>query len=404
MEVSAAKKLLLLLVSTLTVMAGAIITPSLPGIREFFRGTEHVEVFVPLILTMPALSIALMAPISGWFIDNIGRKPVLLVSLVVFALAGSSGLYLDSLPYLLVSRAVLGFGVAGIMTVVTTLIADYFSGDQRASFMGQQASFMALGGVVFLTGGGWLADHSWRFPFAIYLVSFTLVAPAWFAIKEPRKPERKKNLEIGAERPKSGWGVVILIYIVGFLGMSIFFTIPVHLPFFLKNFEGLSALHTGLAIACATLTASISSYHYRRFRKYLSFQGIAALMYLTVGVAFFALSRVSSYEVILPIMLFGGIGFGLNMPNVNVWLTDHAPAGSRGRLIGGLTTSVFLGQFLVPVITGPVVESQGYLGPQGLFGMTSLASISIGLAFAFYVVLRRRWKNKAGFATANIGK
>ncbi len=404
MEISFSKKLLLLLISTLTVMAGAIITPSLPGIREFFREATNVDILVPFILTAPALSIALIAPISGWFIDNVGRKPVLMVSLVVFALAGSAGVYLDTLPMLLVSRGLLGFGVAGIMTVVTTLIADYFAGDQRASFMGLQASFMALGGVVFLTGGGWLADHSWRYPFLIYLVSLLLVYPAWFSIRESRTQPKKNSLEIGAERPKSGWGIVVLIYLMGFFGMTVFFTIPVHLPFFLKSFEGLSAIHTGVAIACATLTASISSYHYRRFRNHLSFQGIVALMYLVVGIALFGLAFSPSYVMILPIMLFGGFGFGLNMPNVNVWLTEHAPVGSRGRLIGGLTTAVFLGQFLNPLMTMPLVSSQGYLGWTGLFGIAAIFSISLGLVFAGYAFRFSVWWDRIGVTKAVAGK
>ncbi|MEM6611059.1 MAG: hypothetical protein AAF652_02180 [Cyanobacteria bacterium P01_C01_bin.72] len=56
----------------------------------------------------------------------------------------------------MISRALLGLSVAGIMTGVTTIIADYYVGQKRANFMGLQAAFMGLGGVVFLSVGGLL--------------------------------------------------------------------------------------------------------------------------------------------------------------------------------------------------------------------------------------------------------
>ncbi len=59
---------------------------------------------------------------------------------------------------ILCGRALLGLSVAGVIVSATTLIADYYIGTARASFMGLQAAFMGLGGVLFLsTGGLWLS-------------------------------------------------------------------------------------------------------------------------------------------------------------------------------------------------------------------------------------------------------
>jgi hypothetical protein len=51
------------------------------------------------------------------------------------------------------------------VVTATALIADYYVGAARGQFLGLQAAFMALGGVVFLTFGGFLADVNWRLPF-----------------------------------------------------------------------------------------------------------------------------------------------------------------------------------------------------------------------------------------------
>lgn len=175
----------LLLASSLTVMAGAVIAPALPAMEAHFADVPNSGTWVRLVLTISALPIVLGAPLAGLIGDRGGRTRLLLASILLFAGAGSSGLYLDSLGAILVGRVLLGAAMAGLMTSTTALIADYYDGAQRARFMGWQAAAMTLGGVVFLTGGGLLAELGWRFPFAIYLLPLPLVVLAWYALPEP---------------------------------------------------------------------------------------------------------------------------------------------------------------------------------------------------------------------------
>ena len=150
----------LLLVSTLTVMAGATIAPSLPAMQEHFRDVNNAALWVRLVLTLPALFIVAGSLIAGVVVDRFGRKPLLLAAAALYGMAGTSGYVLDSLFHILIGRAFLGLAVAGIMVTATTLIADYYSGPARAAFLGLQAAFMGLGGVVFLSLGGFLADQN----------------------------------------------------------------------------------------------------------------------------------------------------------------------------------------------------------------------------------------------------
>jgi MFS family permease len=84
-------KATLLLTSTLTVMAGATIAPSLPGMQEHFADVPNAEYWVKLILTIPALFIVIGAPIAGIMVDRIGRKPLLAAAVLLYGVAGSSG-------------------------------------------------------------------------------------------------------------------------------------------------------------------------------------------------------------------------------------------------------------------------------------------------------------------------
>jgi MFS family permease len=190
-------KLTLLLASSLTVMSGATVSPSLPAMKQQFESAisdpDLRTTLVKLVITLPALFIVIGSPIAGLIVDRFGRKPLLLITAILYGFAGSSGLYLESLPTILVGRAVLGLAVAGVMVSATTLIADYYSGSARAAFMGLQAGFMGLGGVVFLTIGGALAQQNWHYPFGIYLFAWLIVPLIVLFILEPTRGESARE-------------------------------------------------------------------------------------------------------------------------------------------------------------------------------------------------------------------
>lgn len=196
----------LLVASSLTVLAGAILAPSLPAIQAYFQDVPNVELLARLVLTMPALMIGVVGLFAGVLVDRFGRKNVMATGMVLYVLAGTSGLYLDNMYALLVFRAFMGIAVAGIMTSATTLIGDYFEGSARQKFLGYQAAFMAFGGTAFVTLGGVLANESWRYPFGLYFIALILLPVAMYALVEPNRAavgRSEQNVE-GSPSDESG--------------------------------------------------------------------------------------------------------------------------------------------------------------------------------------------------------
>ena len=360
-------KATLLLASTLTVMSGATISPSLPAMESYFADVENVSLWVRLVLTMPALLIVIGSPIAGQLVDKVGRKPLLLGSAVLYGLAGSSGLVLNSLFAILAGRAFLGLAVAGVMVSATTLIADYYQGDARASFMGLQAAFMGFGGVLFLSVGGFVADLNWRYPFAIYLLAWLLVPAIAFTLFEPQFDETKSD----GNQPISHFPVklLVLIYSAVLLQMLLFYLIPVQLPFYLQQLSGASASQSGLAIALSTLFSALASMNYGKLKQRFSFISILAIAFALMGLGYVGIGLVGSYWLVLLVLIPTGIGLGLIMPNLNVWTSDEVPDDLRGRALGGLTTFMFLGQFLSPIASQPVSSQVGLTATYGLAGV-----------------------------------
>ena len=364
-------KVTLLLASTLTVMAGATIAPSLPAMQTHFADVANVDFWVKLVLTVPALAIVIGSPIAGQMVDVIGRKPLLIGSAILYGLAGGSGFVLDSLFAILGGRVLLGLAVAGVMVSATTLIADYFSGDQRANFMGLQAAFMGFGGVLFLSGGGFVADLNWRLPFLIYLFAWLLLPLMVWSLYEPERASAPSHDSDNRSATLNRLPIKLLVTIYGaaLLMQVVFYMIPTQLPFHLQQISGADATRSGLAIALATFFSAISSLNYGKVKQHLNFINILALAFTLMGLGYMGIGLVNTYGLVLLMLIPTGLGLGLLMPNLNVWTSREVPDHLRGRALGGLTTFFFLGQFLSPVVTQPMSQGMGLMKTYGLSGL-----------------------------------
>ena len=224
-------KLTLLLISSLTIMSILTISPGLPLMTDHFAHVKSHGFLSQLVLTVPALMIAIVAPITGRVIDKHGRLSLLSGAMFVYALAGSAGFYLNDLYLLLLSRIILGIAVGVTMTIVITLIADYFEGEERQKFVGLQVAFMSIAGIIFIGCGGALADINWRYPFLIYLASLVFLP---FALMYLEEPEINKVSAVGYHHIKAPSFIWVLF--LNTLTMWIFFfLIPVQIPFHLIN-------------------------------------------------------------------------------------------------------------------------------------------------------------------------
>jgi DHA2 family multidrug resistance protein-like MFS transporter len=136
------------------------------------------------------LTFASFQLIFGRLGDRFGHKRLLMASLLV--LGGSSLLcaYADTITELIIWRAVLGVGGAGILPASLALVTLFFPGDERAKAFGIWSAMTVLGLPLGPVLGGWLLEHFWWgsvFLINVPLVVITLIA-AQLMIKS-RKPE-----------------------------------------------------------------------------------------------------------------------------------------------------------------------------------------------------------------------
>jgi MFS family permease len=386
----------LLVASMLVIFGGAIMAPTLPAIKAQFPEIPNIDFWVRFVLTLPPLLIALSAPFAGYLVDTTGRKIVLVTATVMAGLAGISGYFLQTFSTVLIGRAVLGLAVAGLMTSTTTLIADYYYGPERSRVMGLQAGFMGVAGTLLLPLTGALADVGWRTPFLVHAMAFAILPLILIFIYEPRPPERCLDKPPASGDPGTCVGqsiqesktpiptadqsptpVRLIAFIFGtiLLVEIVFYVIPIHLPFYLQEEFGASGAASGIAISVMSLSFAISSFLYGRVAR--RFDHIAVLMIglVLMGIGYATVTLAQGSALLYVGLAVSGIGIGQLIPNMYVWIADETPVQIRGRVIGGFTTALFLGQFLSPIFSQPLISSFAVANTFLIAGLVLLAVV-----------------------------
>jgi len=362
----------LLACASLTVMAGATIAPGLPGLVDHFSSYRGADYLSRFILTVPGLAIALTALTAGWLADKLGRRALLQCGIVLYIVSGSAGLWLDDLHALLISRFLLGVAVGFIMVCSMALLTDHYQGAERNRAMGIQSSSMAVGGIVFISAGSILADVSWRAPFGVYLLPVMLIPLVYFFVSKPPAAQEDAGVVDGKFPIKHA----CFMYVLGLVSMLFFYFIPSQLPFFALQLGADSLKIAGFAVVLSQVFSAIASAQYQRLRQRLMPTQILLLSYMLLSVGFLILSQASSILTLYLCMPIIGLGMGFNFPNLSIWLMSKVPSSMRGRAAGGMTTAVFIGQFVSPFVSQPVVNR---------VSAGSMAATVDGLAASFLV-------------------
>lgn len=377
----------LLFCSMMTIMAGATISPSLPQMVHAFDGTPNAEVLVRLVITITSLAIALAATPVGALADRFGRRPLLIAGIALYVAAGTGGLWIDHLTTLLASRVLLGIAVAAIMTSTSALIGDYFDGEKRGRVLGWQGSAIGFGGVVFITLGGLLAQTGWRGPFWVYAIPLFLLVAVPMILHEPGRGPRRAHGETADREPQ---GPRFMLYGAAYLVMAGFYAIPVQMPFLLAERGHTDPQLAGMALGTVTLVSAVASLRFGAITRRLRPGLVVPLATLTAGTGVLFAGLSPSLPITFAALALAGLGLGLTMPGMPSFLMRITPRARMGRVMGGFTTAIFLGQFSSPLLLQPVIRVGGIAA-----GVASAAAFFAAAALVMRLIALRYRRDQA---------
>jgi DHA2 family multidrug resistance protein len=151
----------------LQVLDTTIANVALPHMQASLSATQDT---INWVLTSYIVASAIALPISGWLADKVGRKRLLLISVVVFTVASVLCATATSLPEMVMFRALQGVGGAFIVPLAQATLFDINPREKHGQAMALFGGGVMIGPILGPVLGGWLTDsYSWRWVFLVNL-------------------------------------------------------------------------------------------------------------------------------------------------------------------------------------------------------------------------------------------
>ena len=288
----------------------------------------------------------------------------------------------DTQLYILLAfRFVVGIGIAGISSAVTALIAEYYTGMDRVRALSYQSAAMGVGVLILEYTGGVLAEFSWREPFLVYLIGVPILLMVLLTMREPQREDHGSMGRITPER-KANKRLLTICYITIFVAMTMAFLLPTKMPTYLQTELAVSTSVTGLFLGVHGVTNACFSLMYRRFVQRISPFSIIAVGFLLLAIALLTLEVSESVASAVVMMIVAGAGLGMVCPAVSNTLAGETTASTSGKIMGGYSTCLNLGQFSISLISVPLFAAVGSSYPD-LFGVMAVVAVVACIMFAF---------------------
>jgi len=366
-----------------------IVIPVLPLYAERFGASPLV---VGLLLGIYSAMQCLCAPILGRLSDRVGRRPVLLVSVIGtsagFLLMGAA----NSLWLLFAARAIDGV-TGGNISTAQAYIADVTPPAQRSRGMGLIGAAFGLGFIFGPAIGGLLSHVSLAAPFffAAFLAAANAVAIYCF-LPESLPVERRNQARERAsfsvvfrQASRRPLGIILMAY--GFTTVSFSLLTATYALFTERRF-GYTAAQTGYIFAGQGLVGAIIQggllgWLVKAFGdKKLVMAGTA-----TLALSLFLLPMGTTTAFLLLVTTGVAIGHSLALAPLNGLASQSVDAASQGRVLGMMQSAASVARSVGPVLGGWLLNYD-LLHPAKAFGSMAysvggvVALLAVGLAIA----------------------
>ena len=379
--------MVLIVANVLPTMGIVSLIPVIPQLFAQFHAEPNAEFWVPAIVTVPSVCIALCSPIAGAVADRIGRRTLFLAALCIYAVVGCAPLFLDSLRAILASRILLGVTEAVIYTTVNTLMGDYFRGDERKKWLAYQNAIGSLLATGLIVLGGLLGSISWRGPFALYALAIPIFLAAWVLTWEPQPQAADKEESAVGGGGKFPWTAMALVISVTLLSSIIFFIEPLQLGLVMNAIGASSPALIGVVAATTGFALPLGAYLLGRIKN-MRVGYLLALAYALFGCGFLGLGASRTLTGIVIGACIAQFACGVTFPLLITWCQSKLEYGVRARGMGMWISTFFIGQFLSTSSVSFLSKPAGGIAGVVLW-FAALCTVAAPAAFIGEFVLRR---------------
>jgi DHA1 family tetracycline resistance protein-like MFS transporter len=340
------------------VIGFGIIIPVMPRlISEMLHvGIPEASEYGGWLIAAFAIMQFLFSPLMGNLSDRFGRRPVLLASLLGFAIDYIFLVFAPSIEWLFVGRIIAGI-MGASFTTASAYIADISEPEKRAQNFGMIGAAFGLGFIIGPALGGILAKYGLRAPF-IGAAALTLInwLYGFFVLPESLKPENRRPFQWARANPigslefflryKVILGLVasiVLIYIAGHAVQSTW-------SYYTMEKFGWDEAWVGYSLAFVGLMVAIVQGGLIRFIiPKLGQQRSVYIGIMLYAIGFFLFGIASESWMMFAFLVPYCLG-GIAGPSLQGIMSSQVPPNEQGELQGALTSLMSLTSIIGPVM------------------------------------------------------
>lgn len=355
--------------------------PLLPMLRQTFAATEFQA---SLTVSAPVLAVALMAPLAGLLADAIGRKRVIIASLLGMTLPTALLATAADLNQIIFWRFLQGLFVPAVIASAIAYISEESPPGTVGATMATYVSGTVVGGFAGRFTLGLVAQHwGWRAGFvviaAMLLAMFAIAARL---LPKPRNfvPQSSAREALRSMRAHLSNPKLLATFAVGF---NVLFTLVgtfTYVNFYLADEPFLLGTAALASIFFVYLIGAVITPLAGRVLDRIGFRRM-----LMLCVAFSSCGLLLTLAKSLPLVVLGltlqctGVFAGQSASSGHI---GHSASKARSSAAGLYVTFYYLGGFAGSALPGLLWASYGWLGCVVL--MLCMQAISIAIAWKFW--------------------
>ena len=349
-----------------------IVVPILGRYAERFGATG---LQVGLLFASFSLAQLVFAPILGRLSDRVGRKPVIMLSLLGTAIGSFVTGAAGALWVLFVGRIIDGASGASV-AVAQGAVTDVASPEERPRLLGLLGAAFGVGFVVGPALGGLASLGGEHVPFFVAgLLALVNAGVAWFRLPETRPATSRVTAPVDTDRqPVRLWGLAVIgfIGIVAFSGFESTFSLLAGDRFDLTE-AGVAAIFVGVGL----LLVAAQVWMIEPVNDRIGTEGSVRAGLVLNGTGLLLLSYSHDWALLVPSLALLTIGQALITPNLSSLVSGRVSAHRRGEALGFQQGVNAIGRVAGPAVAGVLYDRVSNGSPYRLGAVLCAAALVV---------------------------
>ena len=379
-----------LFISVFATMLGlGIISPLLPIYAENLGATG---LWLGIVFSAFALSRSVLMPVIGSISDRRGRKKILLIGLLTYALVSLAYVVVGSIVALAAVRLVHGLASAMVVPIAMAYIGDITEKGREGSQMGNFSIslFLGMGAGPFL--GGLLND---AFGLASVFYMMAGLSGFSFLLVLSSLPETRGTLELKRAPPasfakavqlSSMRGIVVFTFInaIGRGGLMVFLPI-------LGPLIAISPFEIGVLLSANIFLMALLQMPVGRITDRGNKVGLILAGSIVSSISLLLIPLSHSFWPLFAVTCLMGVGGAIQQPALMGLTVEAGKVIGMGTSMGAYNTVMSVGMIIAPLIGGLFLD---FIGIDAVFYVGGLISI-LGTILFWYLMGERSGKSSS---------